>query len=89
MAGVAWAQNTGISKVEVRIDDGDWQQARLADEDNIDTWRQWLFEWDADSGSHNLEVRATDADRSTQTSRRVPPRPDGATGWHSVAVTVS
>ncbi len=89
VAGVAWAQHTGITKVEVRVDDGDWTTARLADEDSIDTWRQWVFEWDADAGSHNLEVRATDADGNTQTSRRVPPRPDGATGWHNVAVTVT
>jgi DMSO/TMAO reductase YedYZ molybdopterin-dependent catalytic subunit len=89
VAGVAWAQNTGISKVEVSIDDADWQEARLATEDTIDTWRPWVFAWDADPGSHNIAVRATDADGRTQTSRRVPPRPDGATGWHSVAVTVT
>ena len=89
VAGVAWAQDTGVSKVEVRVDGGAWQQARLATEDGIDTWRQWVYAWDAEPGSHDLEVRATDADGSTQTSRRVPPRPDGATGWHSVAVTVS
>ena len=89
VAGVAWAQNIGISKVEVRVDEGDWQKARLATEDGIDAWRQWVFAWDADPGSHTLDVRATDANGDTQTSRRVPPRPDGATGWHNVAVTVT
>ena len=89
VAGVAWAQNTGISKVEVRVDAGNWVEARLAAQDSIDTWRQWVYEWDADSGTHNVEVRATDADGNTQTSRRVSPRPDGATGWHSVNVTVT
>ncbi len=89
VAGVAWAQNTGITTVEVRIDEGDWKPARIADEDSINTWRQWVYEWDADAGSHNLEVRATDAGDTTQTSRRVPPRPDGATGWHNVAVSVA
>ena len=89
VAGVAWAQNTGISKVEVRVDEGDWVEARLAEQDSIDTWRQWVYEWDADAGTHNIEVRATDTDGNPQTSRRVPPRPDGATGWHSVNVTVT
>jgi DMSO/TMAO reductase YedYZ molybdopterin-dependent catalytic subunit len=89
VAGVAWAQNTGIEKVEVRIDGGSWQPARLPREDTIDSWRQWVYEWDADSGSHLLEVRATDHSGYTQTSRRAAPRPDGATGWHSVNVTVA
>lgn len=89
VAGVAWDQNTGISKVEVRVDGGGWQPAKLAEKDTIETWRQWLYEWDAPAGQHTIEVRATDADGRTQTSRRVAPRPDGATGWHSVAVTVT
>ncbi len=89
VAGVAWDQNTGISKVEVRVNGGDWQPAKLSEQDTIETWRQWLYEWDAPAGQHTIEVRATDADGTTQTSRRVAPRPDGATGWHSVAVTVT
>ena len=43
VAGVAWAQQVGIGAVEVSIDDGDWQQAELAVEDTIDTWRQWVY----------------------------------------------
>ncbi len=89
VAGVAWAQNTGIQKVEVRIDGGSWQPTRLPAEDSIDTWRQWVYEWEADSGAHQIEVRATDRSGYTQTSRRVSPRPNGATGWHSVNVTVA
>ena len=41
VAGVAWAQRVGISRVEVRIDDGPWADANLAAEDTIDTWRLW------------------------------------------------
>jgi DMSO/TMAO reductase YedYZ molybdopterin-dependent catalytic subunit len=89
VAGVAWAQHTGIASVHVRIDGGAWQPARLAEQDTIDSWRQWVYEWDATPGSHVLEVRATDKSGATQTSRRVPPRPDGATGWHNVSVTVT
>jgi DMSO/TMAO reductase YedYZ molybdopterin-dependent catalytic subunit len=89
VAGVAWAQEVGISRVEVSVDAGAWQQARLADEDNISTWRQWVYEWEAEPGNHTIEVRATDRNGDTQTSRRVTPRPDGATGWHSVNVSVT
>lgn len=47
VAGVAWAQHRGIDRVEVRVDDGPWQEARLAAEDTRDTWRQWSFPWQA------------------------------------------
>ncbi|WP_368498132.1 molybdopterin-dependent oxidoreductase [Herbiconiux sp. A18JL235] len=89
VAGVAWAQHTGVAKVEVRIDDGDWQQAQLAETTGPDTWVQWLYPWDADPGSHTISVRATDASGYTQTSDEAPPAPDGATGWDAHSVTVS
>ncbi|WSV65962.1 molybdopterin-dependent oxidoreductase [Streptomyces sp. NBC_01013] len=89
VAGVAWAQHRGIQRVEVRVDDGPWNTARLAAEDSRDTWRQWVWDWPATSGNHTLEVRATDRTGATQTGRRVGTVPNGATGWHSVVVDVS
>jgi DMSO/TMAO reductase YedYZ molybdopterin-dependent catalytic subunit len=89
VAGVAYAQQRGIERVDVRVDGGPWSRARLAEEASIDTWRQWVWEWDATPGRHTIEVRATDADGQTQPQERVEPFPDGATGWHSVVVRVS
>ncbi|MDP5310865.1 MULTISPECIES: sulfite oxidase [Streptomyces] len=89
VAGVAWAQHRGIQRVEVRVDGGPWNTARLAAEDSRDTWRQWVWEWPATSGNHTLEVRATDRTGATQTEERVGTVPNGATGWHSVVVDVS
>ncbi|MFK0181788.1 molybdopterin-dependent oxidoreductase [Streptomyces xanthochromogenes] len=89
LAGVAWAQHRGIDRVEVRVDDGPWQPADLAAQDTTDTWRQWSFPWKATtSGSHTLTVRATDRTGTVQTEKRTPTIPDGASGWHSVVVTV-
>ena len=88
VAGVAWAPAKGIAKVEVSADDGPWQQATLAASGGIDTWRQWMWGWDARPGLHNLRVRATDNSGATQTPRRAYPVPDGASGWDSVVVTV-
>ncbi|WP_443732096.1 molybdopterin-dependent oxidoreductase [Streptantibioticus silvisoli] len=89
VAGVAWAQHRGVDHVEVRVDGGAWQRARLAAEDSTDTWRQWLWEWDATSGEHTLEVRAADRTGETQPEHRVGTIPNGATGWHSVVVNVA
>ncbi len=88
VAGVAWAQHRGISKVEVRVDDGPWQPATLGAVPSVDTWRQWSWTWQATPGAHTLAVRATDNGGVTQTAEVAPPDPDGATGWHTINVTV-
>jgi DMSO/TMAO reductase YedYZ molybdopterin-dependent catalytic subunit len=88
VAGVAWAQHKGIDAVEVRVDKGPWHQAKLAAVPDIDTWRQWVWEWDATPGTHVIEARATDATGYTQTSLQVPPEPNGASGYPSVSLIV-
>jgi len=88
VAGIAWAQHRGIKAVEVRVDNGGWQQARLADEPSIDSWRQWVLPWQAVRGSHTITVRATDTEGVVQTQTQAPPAPDGATGWHTINVNV-
>jgi DMSO/TMAO reductase YedYZ molybdopterin-dependent catalytic subunit len=88
VAGVAWAQHRGVSKVEVRVDDGPWQPATLLPVPSVDTWVQWRFDWAATAGSHTLAVRATDGTGAVQPEERVTPFPDGATGWHTITVSV-
>ncbi|WP_327109930.1 molybdopterin-dependent oxidoreductase [Nocardia sp. NBC_01730] len=88
IAGVAWAQHRGIRGVEVQIDNGAWQQARLADEQSVDTWRQWVFDWDATTGPHTIRARATDGTGETQTAERSDVVPDGATGYPTVTIQV-
>ncbi len=82
IAGVAWAQNRGISAVEVRVDDGEWMPAELGRVPSDDTWVQWYVMWDATPGEHSIDVRATDGDGEVQTAEEAPVDPDGATGWH-------
>ena len=90
IGGVAWAPHRGISKVEVSPDDGEtWNEARLAAQLDEDTWRQYVYEWDAKPGDHTLKVRATDGEGQTQTDQKSPPHPGGATGYHTLNVSVS
>nr|WP_208382362.1 molybdopterin-dependent oxidoreductase [Microbacterium ulmi] len=88
IAGVAWQQQVGVSRVEVQIDDGPWQDAELATAISDDTWVQWRMPWTATEGDHTVRCRATSKDGERQTSDRVPPAPDGATGWHEIYVPV-
>ena len=88
IAGVAWAQDRGISKVEVQVDDTGWQETQLGEAISKDTWRQWVLPWEATEGPHVISVRATDATGETQTAAISSSAPDGATGHHTIVVNV-
>ena len=89
IAGTAWTIGRGIDVVEVQIDDGPWQTARLGATPGKDTWRQWVLDWDAMPGRHSITVRASDGTGGRQTEQRAEPIPDGASGWYSVVVLVN
>jgi DMSO/TMAO reductase YedYZ molybdopterin-dependent catalytic subunit len=90
VAGVAWAPNRGISKVEFRPGpDRDWIEADLSEPLSEDCWRQWAVGWEATAGMYQLQVRATDGEGNVQTDELRPPAPDGATGWHTIEVEVA
>lgn len=84
VGGHAWAQHTGIEKVEYRLDGDAWREAELGRVPGNDTWVQWSGTVDVSSGDHSIAVRATDRSGYTQTAARVDVVPDGATGWHKV-----
>jgi hypothetical protein len=88
LAGVAWSHHVGISKVEVQIDGGPWIPARLGGGD-LDTWRQWVVEWDAPTGMHTIRARATDGRGRLQIITPAESFPSGATGLHTVRVLVT
>lgn len=89
IAGMAWAQPVGVAKVEVSIDDGDWQETQLSTPINDQSWVQWRLEWTADAGSHYISVRATDKQGNVQIQDQAPIAPDGSSGWQRTLVTVS
>jgi DMSO/TMAO reductase YedYZ molybdopterin-dependent catalytic subunit len=88
IAGVAWAPDRGISRVEVQVDDQPWAEAELSVPISDATWVQWLYRWDATTGNHVLSVRATDGTGQVQTAQVTRPAPDGARGHHTVGVVV-
>jgi DMSO/TMAO reductase YedYZ molybdopterin-dependent catalytic subunit len=89
IGGVAWAQHRGIARVEVRIDGGAWQVARLGPDAGLDYWRQWYLPWNAPKGRHLVAVRAITVDGDVQTAVRRTPFPDGSSGIQEVVVNVA
>ncbi len=89
IGGIAWAPHRGIEKVEVSTDGGQtWNTARLAKQLAEDTWRLYAYDWDASPGDYTIQVRATDGNSETQTASEASPHPSGATGYHTIDVTV-
>jgi hypothetical protein len=87
VGGVAWAQHTGIEKVEVQVDGGAWTPVELGRVPSVDTWVQWSGTVETEPGVHTLAVRATDKSGYEQTAVRRDVLPDGATGWHTIEFT--
>jgi hypothetical protein len=88
VAGMAWAQPIGVGRVEVSIDDGDWQQAELSTPLSGDTWVQWRLPWEATAGTHYITARAIDNEGTVQLQERAPIAPDGSSGWQRLLITV-
>ena len=89
IGGIAFAGARGISKVEVRINGGAWQDAQLRQPLSETTWVIWRFEWRFEPGSHTFEVRCYDSNGELQVLETSPARPDGSTGIHSVEEQIS
>jgi DMSO/TMAO reductase YedYZ molybdopterin-dependent catalytic subunit len=83
IAGIAFAGDRGISKVEVSTDGGNtWKTAQLKGPLSSYSWVLWSYDWMPESaGSRAVIVRATDGAGVTQTSQHSPPIPDGASGY--------
>jgi len=86
-AGVAWAPLSGISSVQLGID-GDWKDATLGPSLSGTTWRQWWFDWNTTGGKHLVQVRAVSVSGEVQTQAVADVAPNGASGWHSIKVSV-
>ena len=88
IAGIAWAPTRGVERVEVNVDGEGWLECQFGEALGDESWVQWHREWTPTAGQHRIQVRATDGDGVTQGSEEVPPRPNGAEGWHTVTVNV-
>jgi DMSO/TMAO reductase YedYZ molybdopterin-dependent catalytic subunit len=59
--GVAWSGAAAIARVDVSVDDGPWQEARLIGDRRGDSWQWWELIARLDlPGSVTLRARATD-----------------------------
>jgi hypothetical protein len=88
IGGIAFSGDRGISRVEVRVDNGPWQAAQLRSPLSETTWVIWRYDWPFQAGAHTFEVRCAEGDGSPQIEEMQDSRPSGATGIHSVEVNI-
>jgi hypothetical protein len=89
IAGVAWAPDRGISRVEISVDGGPWQACTTSQPISAATWLQWQNRLNLSPGRHEVQVRATDGTGVIQTAETSPPAPDGARGHHTIEITAA
>jgi DMSO/TMAO reductase YedYZ molybdopterin-dependent catalytic subunit len=92
LAGLAFAGDRGIGKVEVSLDgSATWQTATIDTNPSPQSlsWVLWHLPWQPAPGTYTLVVRATDGTGALQTSAHAPTLPDGASGWHRIVVGVA
>ena len=83
IGGIAHAGARGISKVELQVDDGPWQEAALRTPLSHLTWVVWRYEWLFVPGKHTFTVRCYDGNGVLQIATPSPVEPSGATGLYS------
>lgn len=83
VGGIAFSGDRGVSKVEVRMDGGDWQEAALRSPLSDTTWVIWRIDWPFEPGSHTFEVRCSEEDGTPQIEQESKARPAGSMGIHS------
>jgi DMSO/TMAO reductase YedYZ molybdopterin-dependent catalytic subunit len=84
IGGIAHAGDRGISRVEVKVDDGEWQAAQLRTPISDLTWVIWRYDWPFQAGDHTFAVRCVEGDSTPQITAVAGSRPSGATGIHTV-----
>jgi DMSO/TMAO reductase YedYZ molybdopterin-dependent catalytic subunit len=83
--GAAWTRGT-VAKVEVRVNDGEWQEAKLEENKTPHTWTAWSWEWKAPpAGEHKLVSRATDENGRVQPTADDPEIKLKRTYWEAYA----
>jgi DMSO/TMAO reductase YedYZ molybdopterin-dependent catalytic subunit len=89
VGGRAWTELGGVKSVEVKIGDGQWQPATLADPIADNTWRLWSYAWNAEAGDHTISVRMINDNGTVQSDAQHGVYPGAASGLHTISLTVA
>lgn len=87
--GIAYAGARGISRAELQVDDGPWNEVELRTPPLSDLmWVQWRYQGPVQAGSHTARIRAYDGNGELQVTEQSSSHPNGATGIHTYSFDV-
>ena len=88
IGGIAHAGSRGISRVQIQVDGGVWEDAQLRQPLSELSWVIWRYQWPFRKGEHEFVVRTFDKSGVMQKEEKSGPYPDGATGYFSKTQTL-
>ena len=84
VTGFALNDGTPLKSIEVKIDAGAWQQAKIDPVSTQYSWKLFYLDWDdATPGEHTLTSRVTDANGQVQAT--VDQMPEKPSRWENYA----
>ena len=82
ITGFVLNDGTPLRSIEIKIDDGPWQSARIDPESTQYSWKLFSFDWhNATPGEHSLVSRVTDINGQVQPT--VEQMPEKRTRWEN------
>jgi DMSO/TMAO reductase YedYZ molybdopterin-dependent catalytic subunit len=89
IGGIAFAGSRSVSKVQVRVNDRDWEDAELRKPLSDLTWVIWRYDWPVTYGEQVFAVRCIDGDGNPQIETYADVFPSGASGIDQMKASIS
>ena len=83
ITGFVLTDGTPLRNVEVKVDNGPWQEATIDPRSTKYSWKLFTMNWDPTPGDHTLVSRATDVNGHVQLTAEE--MPEKASRWENYA----
>ncbi|NKB34428.1 MAG: molybdopterin-dependent oxidoreductase [Pseudomonadales bacterium] len=83
ITGFVLNDGTPLRNVEIKIDDGPWQEANIDSRSTRYSWKLFTLDWDASPGDHTLISRVTDMNGNVQLTTEE--MPEKVSRWENYA----
>ena len=83
ITGFVLNDGTPLRSVEIKIDEGPWQEAMIDPQSTRYSWKLFTLDWDASPGDHTLISRVTDSNGNVQLTEEE--MPEKVSRWENYA----
>ena len=83
ITGFVLNDGTPLRSIEIKIDEGPWQEAMIDPQSTRYSWKLFTLDWDASPGDHTLISRVTDSNGNVQLTEEE--MPEKVSRWENYA----